>query len=111
MYSYQYEPAGDDPQHGYIHLYEDGVLIGTNEEWASLTVLGGERFLQRITEQANAREPGRMIPLDDPRLYTHCQWCGEPVDRDAEQKAAWDSGQWHFPKCYKHTIDRRRSAK
>lgn len=98
MYSYKYEPAGDYLQHGYIHVYEDGVLIGTEEEWASLEVLGGDRFLQRITEQANAREPGRMIPIADPRLYTHCQWCGEPAN---EQKFAWDGGQWHYPECYR----------
>lgn len=107
MYSYQYEPAGDDHQHGYLHLYQGGTLLATKEVWVSLADMGGEPFLQRMAEQANAQEPGQMIPLDDPRLYTHCQWCGELIDREVGQQATWDGGQWHYPECYRHAISRR----
>ena len=97
MYSYQYEPAGI--QHGYIHLYQDGTLLGTNEVYVSLVDMGGEPHLLHMAEQANAQEPGRMIPSGDPRWYTHCQWCGEPANR---REFAYDSGQWHYPECYRH---------
>jgi hypothetical protein len=33
----------------------------------------------------------------DPRLYTHCQACGESVEG---KKVAWDYGQYHIGKCY-----------
>lgn len=102
MISYKYVPAGDE-SHGHLHVYEDDALLATKEEWASLSQMGGEARLRLMAEQANARVPGQMIPIDDPRLYTHCQWCGEPVDREAGQSAAWDAGQWHEPGCYSNS--------
>lgn len=110
MIHYEYVPVGH-PQHGYLNVYEGGELLATKEEWARLIEMGGEPYLHRMAEQANARMPGEMIPLGDPRLYTHCQWYGKPVDREAEQTAAWDAGQWHTPGCYKvltHPAKRRR---
>lgn len=100
MIRYEYVPVRGDAQHGHIQVYRGDVLLATKEVWFSLAEMGGEQQLRRMAEQANVREPGRMIPPNDPRLSTHCQWCGELVDRDAGQEAAWDRGQWHTPACY-----------
>lgn len=101
MIRYEFVPSHDGLQ-GELHVYEDDVLIAKKQGVASFRECGGEHWIERMTTHSNARNPGKMIPLDDPRLYTHCQWCGQGIERGTNgQGAAWCDGSWHTA-CYDH---------
>lgn len=89
MVTYQFQQQGQ--QHGWLSVYDEvGDLLATAERWYVVD----EKALNRL--QGHDCRPGQMIPLDDPRWYTHCQWCGKQVD---PWKARYLSGQWHR-ECY-----------
>lgn len=76
--------------HGWLEVYEDGVLIARKEQ----------QYLMKEWEiaqlQSHEPKPGQMMPWGDPRWYTHCQQCGKEVD---PQTAKYLEAQYH-PECY-----------
>lgn len=92
MERYTFRKLGE--LHGMLTITDEQGRSFEQEIWSEPT----EEYLQRLA--AMPRKPGQRFPSGDPRLYTHCQWCGETVD-PYNEKTVWHYGQFHYERCYK----------
>jgi hypothetical protein len=90
----RYTFQSDGIDHGHLSVSnEQGDVLATVERHWTVS----EHELRAM--EAHECKPGQMIPLGDPRWYTHCQQCGKKIE-DVKHDSYYRVGQYHR-KCYK----------